>query len=1082
MYLSRIKLVNFIGIQIGQQCETLEIEMDNKYPLTLIRASNGFGKAQPYDTKIITPTGSKQMGDLEIGDTIIAGDGSKTRVTGIYEQGVQPIYGIGTIDGRYTRCCKAHLWNVKIVFEDPNKEPLLLTINTETLVKWFPLQFTEKYTMYIPNNGLVQYNDDPIGERRLQCIQKKMTPLDDTRYIYSSRDESDVYELKQIIRSLGLELESWNIATRTTIETTVSHDIQSSSDTRYLIHVNLDKHPEWIQITKISENIGKANCRCIMVDHPEHLYLCDDFIVTHNTVLLSAMSSPFAYDGGIDNRSNTSIIRPGYLGEKIMEYVDGHDVYHIHHYYKPNQSNSHSIKSYISKNGVEMNPNGNVSSFEHIISSVLGITDKDLMMLRLGTNSTSFTSLSNMDRKRYLSRLIGDIDIYMQLFKDIQYDIRVNRSLISSYVEEVAKLGIEDIDHTIDKNNRRKQKIESLLMEIGRLKGEISAIESISSDDLQAFIDEQVKMRNALSFISNIDPELKKTTIESLRTERKRLDADRLATQTRYNEVRSNIDSNNRGIEFAQIDLQKLTVEDDVSEKRSKLEKEIESMDAIYKKFKSFISTREYAQIMQDINAIRTLLTMVVGYETAIVTKILEIYRSDVDIDVWVDKSMASIIDPDSKLSIAQHMKHLSNEGYFAPECGDVNCIYRKIGEMVSADDTSDEMTVDFVRSVRQGLQALSKAMFGLSQIHPHLPKPILDLVARENILTMIERGEVFSLDLFDQYRTALYGYESYKQKLQQLSLYKEQESSKNRIVILRGEAEARIRKLTDDNTRLVTKLAKYKIDLEKIDDALGKLDVKIGKRIEYDEMKQTESLYRKRIAELDIKIETITSSRAKLDGLIREVRAHEERLDELQQKVADTDTAISLYMKYQSELVRLNSLVVEQGKILRNVSAKDNGIPMLYMRTFFDKIRIKCNELLDITYDGALKIGEFDPSSQVFDIPYIKNGTRIRDVKFASQGEQPVINIAMSFAMASLLANKRYNILCCDELDSTLDYQKKMKYPEMLDSHITTMGIDQCFVISHSEVFDTIPANIIDLEEGLYPVHGANMYRVIRS
>ena len=37
-------------------------------------------------------------------------------------------------------------------------------------------------------------------------------------------------------------------------------------------------------ITKI-EYHGKEECRCIMVDHPEHLYLTDDFIVTHNTVL-----------------------------------------------------------------------------------------------------------------------------------------------------------------------------------------------------------------------------------------------------------------------------------------------------------------------------------------------------------------------------------------------------------------------------------------------------------------------------------------------------------------------------------------------------------------------------------------------------------------------------------------------------------------------------------------------------------------------------------------------------------------------------------------------------------------------------
>jgi len=41
-------------------------------------------------------------------------------------------------------------------------------------------------------------------------------------------------------------------------------------------------------ITNIA-TVGKMECQCIMVDHPDHLYVTDDFIVTHNTYLVGKL-------------------------------------------------------------------------------------------------------------------------------------------------------------------------------------------------------------------------------------------------------------------------------------------------------------------------------------------------------------------------------------------------------------------------------------------------------------------------------------------------------------------------------------------------------------------------------------------------------------------------------------------------------------------------------------------------------------------------------------------------------------------------------------------------------------------------
>ena len=72
----------------------------------------GLGKAQPLDSKILTPTGWKLMGEIKTGDSVISVDGKATKVSGVFPQGKKPIYRVTMNDGSFTECCEDHLWNV----------------------------------------------------------------------------------------------------------------------------------------------------------------------------------------------------------------------------------------------------------------------------------------------------------------------------------------------------------------------------------------------------------------------------------------------------------------------------------------------------------------------------------------------------------------------------------------------------------------------------------------------------------------------------------------------------------------------------------------------------------------------------------------------------------------------------------------------------------------------------------------------------------------------------------------------------------------------------------------------------------
>ena len=89
------------------------------------------------------------------------------------------------------------------------------------------------------------------------------------------------------------------------------------------------------------------------------------------TSILSCLH-PFAKNGSLDVRHELDLILPGKNGYKEIHIRDNGSLYIIKHYYNTHKE-SHLVKSYIEKDGDELNPNGNVRSFEVIVADELDI-------------------------------------------------------------------------------------------------------------------------------------------------------------------------------------------------------------------------------------------------------------------------------------------------------------------------------------------------------------------------------------------------------------------------------------------------------------------------------------------------------------------------------------------------------------------------------------------------------------------------------------------------------------------------------------------------------------------------------------
>lgn len=278
----------------------------------------GLGKAQPLTALVQTPTGWKTMGSLLVGDQVVASDGTAVPILGIYPQGEKDIYRVTFEDGRSAECCKEHLWSVyakkEITYTDAlvSTNPLILT--TELIIDLLNGGESElSIDLVKPHNQSTSKLNDQYGvgkriafakgdlgpapinphyfagtaNQRLMLLRglldvAGMLGLDQETIYFTSHSKALLFQVQYLVRSLGgmafLSEHSLNhFALR------IVHPTPRELFTHYAIALPKPGTKE-LKLKLVSvELIKRAPAQCLFIDHPNHLYVTNDFIVTHNT-------------------------------------------------------------------------------------------------------------------------------------------------------------------------------------------------------------------------------------------------------------------------------------------------------------------------------------------------------------------------------------------------------------------------------------------------------------------------------------------------------------------------------------------------------------------------------------------------------------------------------------------------------------------------------------------------------------------------------------------------------------------------------------------------------------------------------
>jgi phosphate starvation-inducible protein PhoH len=368
------------------------------------------------------------MGDVRVGDTVVAADGTHSAVVGVYPQGKRPVYRVTFSDGATAECCEEHLWAVFstdwretrvitlgeilrllslksyrdrlfIPIASPEQSPdvhlpldpyLLgvilgnggLTVSTPRLSS-ADGETVEAVSRLVGEEGcrlrhLSRYDYSIVGDGGPNTVWQKLLSLGLAYHKSPEKFIPDVYmagsarqklellrglldtdghagkggnlsfnsaspvmakQVMELARSLGC------LATMRSRVTTYTHRGERRQGLEsYTVFLRHPRPSELVRLTRKRERllhyqysslrrriesvelVGEMETQCIAIDHPDHLYVTDDYVVTHNTYIACGLAAALLRDGKVERIVLTRPLQecdeevgtyPGGLREKV---------------------------------------------------------------------------------------------------------------------------------------------------------------------------------------------------------------------------------------------------------------------------------------------------------------------------------------------------------------------------------------------------------------------------------------------------------------------------------------------------------------------------------------------------------------------------------------------------------------------------------------------------------------------------------------------------------------------------------------------------------------------------------------------
>lgn len=811
-------------------------------------------------------------------------------------------------------------------------------------------------------------------------------------------------------------------------------------------------------------------------------------------------------------------VRSDKNGKKIIKYIREDGVFfECKVLYFPTKT-GHTSKAYIKKitdnTEEELNPNGNIGTYEEMLNTHLGLNKYVIKLVTQSSEDKGYVNLTFSERKTYIINQLG-IDEYALKFANVNKLYREFKTRINIIVDNLGKMMLsEDIednlnrvtseinrlvkmrDKTRDKINEIKTRLD-VIYEDGDIEKMYKQIKRTIDDSNEELNDTLSRIRNNYKYMNDDRVLDESATIESIdkaanvintninkyKEQLAGIDSSLYMYKQQRNELQQDLE-NKRSI-LSEFETSRTI--DDLCDLLESYKKRCDELEGTVGKIYTKYSISDLENGYEIVKKLRNCIDIIWGDDYNISKLAIDDYY-----DRQHEKEYSTLLNKKRDLEIISNKIYANIDILKGKEtykdtlsmrptlCVIDDCPF--IAESLKWKNIEDEilkleeLLANNNRSISK-IDSKLEELTKISNIISHITYTLSFYDMNKNIIGRLpDNNEFDSVDSIMQSirkRSNFSKADKYDWYLEVLGHKDEYLELKNvKIPTLSSEIKslkANDKFIAHTKNEFTASSIRYDSILENI-----KESTKLKEELESVCYRAEMLLNRmKDIRQDRIKFNTIKESLDSDIILFKDIEKKREAIIELTTRLSEEKSSLKdienlldpltrqreLYkveqvrrVEYQTELDAIKDELVICEYIRDSLSEKE-GLPIEDATLNMDQIRLSANRLLSYAFKGSLYLEEFNIDEKQFRMPFKRLGDIGSDVKDASSAERSFIALCLMLAMIETVSDD-YGIIYGDEIDAGFSEDNKYLFIKIYKTQMKQAGISQSFLTTHSREF----------------------------